>query len=153
MALESTRPIIEMSTRNLPGGKGRPAHKAESLTALCEPIIHKICCLGVWQPYGPPRPVIGIALPFFNPWSKLETFPPATSVMPQDLALQQGGSWLQATSANLWTFSTNITSPWGYSFLCLILLSYVTIVLFVLFYCLGLNFSRVLVPVLVLASV
>jgi hypothetical protein len=27
MALESTQPIIEMSTRNLPGGKKRPARR------------------------------------------------------------------------------------------------------------------------------
>jgi hypothetical protein len=29
MALGSTRPLTEMNTRNLPGGKGRPAHKAD----------------------------------------------------------------------------------------------------------------------------
>jgi hypothetical protein len=28
MALRWTQPLTEMSTRNLPGGKGRPAHKA-----------------------------------------------------------------------------------------------------------------------------
>jgi hypothetical protein len=28
MALGSTQPLTEMSTRNLPGGKERPAHKA-----------------------------------------------------------------------------------------------------------------------------
>jgi hypothetical protein len=28
-----------MSTRNLPGGKGRPARKADNLTAICEPIV------------------------------------------------------------------------------------------------------------------
>jgi hypothetical protein len=39
MALGSTQPLIEMSTRNLPGGKGRPAGaKADNLTAICEPI-------------------------------------------------------------------------------------------------------------------
>jgi hypothetical protein len=43
--------------------------------------------------------------------SKLETFPPLTSVMSQDLALQQGASQLKTTSANLWTFPINITSP------------------------------------------
>jgi hypothetical protein len=32
IALGSTQPIIEMSTRNLPGDKGRPACKAENLT-------------------------------------------------------------------------------------------------------------------------
>jgi hypothetical protein len=37
MALGSTQPLTEISTRNLPGGKGRPARKAD-LTAICEPI-------------------------------------------------------------------------------------------------------------------
>jgi hypothetical protein len=35
MALGSTQPLIEMSTRNLPGGKGRLAHRADNLTAIC----------------------------------------------------------------------------------------------------------------------
>jgi hypothetical protein len=39
MALGSTQPLIEMSTRNLPGGKGRPARGADNLTAICEPIV------------------------------------------------------------------------------------------------------------------
>jgi hypothetical protein len=39
MALGSTQPLIEMSIRNLPGGKGRQAHKADNLTAICEPIV------------------------------------------------------------------------------------------------------------------
>jgi hypothetical protein len=39
MTLWSTQPLTEMSTRNLPGGKGRPACKAENLTAMCEPIV------------------------------------------------------------------------------------------------------------------
>jgi hypothetical protein len=34
-----TQPLTEMSTRNLPGGKGRPAHKADNLTAICEPTV------------------------------------------------------------------------------------------------------------------
>jgi hypothetical protein len=38
MALESTQPLTEMDTRNIPGGKGRPARKAD-LTAICEPIV------------------------------------------------------------------------------------------------------------------
>jgi hypothetical protein len=37
MAVGSTQPLTEMSTRNFPGGKGRPARKAD-LTAICEPI-------------------------------------------------------------------------------------------------------------------
>jgi hypothetical protein len=31
-----------MSTRNLPGGKGRPAHGPDNLTTSCEPIIEKM---------------------------------------------------------------------------------------------------------------
>jgi hypothetical protein len=38
MALGSTQPLTEMSVRNLPGSKGRPARKADRLTAVCEPI-------------------------------------------------------------------------------------------------------------------
>jgi hypothetical protein len=34
-ALGSTQPLTEMSTRNVPGGKGRPVRKADSLTAIC----------------------------------------------------------------------------------------------------------------------
>jgi hypothetical protein len=36
MVLESTQPLTEISTRNLPGGKGRLVHKAHNLTAICE---------------------------------------------------------------------------------------------------------------------
>jgi hypothetical protein len=39
MALGSTQPLTEMSTRNLPGGKWWPAVKADNLTAICEPIV------------------------------------------------------------------------------------------------------------------
>jgi hypothetical protein len=45
MALGSTQPLTEISTRNLPGGKGRPARKADNLTAICEPIVEKM-----WEP-------------------------------------------------------------------------------------------------------
>jgi hypothetical protein len=38
MALESTQPLTDMSTKNLPEVKGRPARKADNLTAICEPI-------------------------------------------------------------------------------------------------------------------
>jgi hypothetical protein len=39
MALGSTQPLTELSTRNLPGGKERPARKADNRTAICEPIV------------------------------------------------------------------------------------------------------------------
>jgi hypothetical protein len=45
MALGLTQPLTEKSTRNLPGGKGRPACEADNLTAICEPIGYKM-----WEP-------------------------------------------------------------------------------------------------------
>jgi hypothetical protein len=45
MALGSTQPLTEMSIGNLSVGKGRPAHKADNLTAICEPIIYRM-----WEP-------------------------------------------------------------------------------------------------------
>jgi hypothetical protein len=39
MALVSTQPLTEMSTRNLPEGKGRPVRKGDNFTAICEPIV------------------------------------------------------------------------------------------------------------------
>jgi hypothetical protein len=48
--------------------------------------------------------VLRLLLVSVYPLSKLETFSPLTSVTSQGLALQQGASQLQATSANLWAF-------------------------------------------------
>jgi hypothetical protein len=45
MALRSTQPLTEISTKNLLGGKGWPARKADNLTAICEPIVYKM-----WEP-------------------------------------------------------------------------------------------------------
>jgi hypothetical protein len=39
MTLGSTQSLTEKSTRNLPGGKGRPARKADNFTAICESIV------------------------------------------------------------------------------------------------------------------
>jgi hypothetical protein len=64
MALGSTEPLTEMSTRNLSGDKGRPEHKVVNLTAICEPTVSKMREPRRLKPYGPPRPVTGIALPF-----------------------------------------------------------------------------------------
>jgi hypothetical protein len=64
MALGSSRHLTEMSTRNIPGGKGRPALKADNLMANCERFSRKWLSLDASQPYGPPRSVTGIALFF-----------------------------------------------------------------------------------------
>jgi hypothetical protein len=46
----------------------------------------------------------------------IETFPPLTPVMFQDLSLQQGASRLQTASADLWTFSINKPFPFRIHF-------------------------------------
>jgi hypothetical protein len=45
MALASTQPLREMSTKNFPGGKRRPALKAENLTAFGEATVQIM-----WEP-------------------------------------------------------------------------------------------------------
>jgi hypothetical protein len=45
MALGSTQPLTEICTRNLPAGKGRPAPKADNLTAISGPSVYKM-----WDP-------------------------------------------------------------------------------------------------------
>jgi hypothetical protein len=39
IALGSTQPLTESSTRNLPGAKGRLVRKADNLTAIFEPTL------------------------------------------------------------------------------------------------------------------
>jgi hypothetical protein len=41
MALWSTQPLTEVSTMNLPWGKGRPARKTYKLNAVSEPIVQR----------------------------------------------------------------------------------------------------------------
>jgi hypothetical protein len=45
MAMGSAQPLTEMSTTNLPGGRGRPECKVDNLTAISEMIVHKL-----WEP-------------------------------------------------------------------------------------------------------
>jgi hypothetical protein len=63
MALGSTQPLTEMSTRNISGGEGkRPERKADNLAAICEPTVYRKCGrLHISELYGPSRPVTGIA--------------------------------------------------------------------------------------------
>jgi hypothetical protein len=39
MALESTQPLTEMNTRDLPMDKERPVRKADNFTTNCEPFV------------------------------------------------------------------------------------------------------------------
>jgi hypothetical protein len=49
----TTRPLTEINTRHLRvESKGRPARKADSLTAICKRKSRKCGSLDVTQPYG-----------------------------------------------------------------------------------------------------
>jgi hypothetical protein len=50
MALGSIQPLTEMSTRNLHGGKKKPALRADNLDAMCEPNVWKCESLKFSQP-------------------------------------------------------------------------------------------------------
>jgi hypothetical protein len=39
IALGSIQPLTEISTKNLPGDKGRSVRKADNLSAICKPIV------------------------------------------------------------------------------------------------------------------
>jgi hypothetical protein len=39
MALGLTQSLTKMSTKSLPGDKGRPVREANTLTAICDPIV------------------------------------------------------------------------------------------------------------------
>jgi hypothetical protein len=50
MALGSIQPLTEMSTKKLPGGKKRPARRADNLAAIYEPNVRKCGSLNLSQP-------------------------------------------------------------------------------------------------------
>jgi hypothetical protein len=52
MALGSTLPLTEMSTRNLPGGKERPVRKANNLNAIYELTIGNVGASMSHKPMG-----------------------------------------------------------------------------------------------------
>jgi hypothetical protein len=53
MAMGSTWPLTEMSTRNLPGAKGPLVHKADNRSSSVSQLSRNCGNLDISQPYGP----------------------------------------------------------------------------------------------------
>jgi hypothetical protein len=100
MALGSTRPLAEMSTRNLPEGRERTVPKIDNLTAVCEPIVYKMWEPRFSQPYGPPWLGTGRALSFFFLTLRFPGMEPGSAV---GISTGYGlvGRWVQFESHQL----------------------------------------------------
>ena len=60
MALGSTKPLTEMSTRSISWGWRRQVRKADNLTTLLLPLSRNLETLTSWNPLGLSRPVMGL---------------------------------------------------------------------------------------------
>jgi len=65
MALGSTQPLTEMSTRNIFKGERRPVRKADNLTTFMCQLSWNLGVSTSWKPQGLSRPVMGL-LYLFN---------------------------------------------------------------------------------------
>jgi hypothetical protein len=66
VALGSTQPLTEMSTRNISGGKRQPVHRADNLTTFMCWLSGHLVASDSWKPRGPVQAWIGITLLFLT---------------------------------------------------------------------------------------
>jgi hypothetical protein len=109
-ALESTQPLTEMSTRNLPRDKGWPACKANNSPPSMSLLSRQCEILNISQPYRPSRPVTGIALLLVILPAALGWPQPLTEMSTRNLPRDKGTPASKAD--NLTAFSDPDQSYW-----------------------------------------